>query len=233
MPSEVKTPGGQEPERSLKIGMGKKLLRSDRNMSRMCYESFIINGIQYCRPHLLTTCHLCKVSNEHLRDDCDSQRLELGLREGGDPALNRRADQWTERIHGEQLTGQLRFDELRLRLGGDLRLHPREWNRLKAELRAKERQLNDELLADVAKTLKQGASQCCYWACAEPAADKLLRCGGCGVAKYCSKEHQAMDWRWEHKLECSKSTPRFVLDEIESDRERNLRGDYEKAERIR
>nr|XP_053641855.1 programmed cell death protein 2-like isoform X2 [Cherax quadricarinatus] len=27
-------------------------------------------------------------------------------------------------------------------------------------------------------------------------------CGGCKVARYCSKDHQALDWKSGHKAEC-------------------------------
>mmetsp|Transcript_12542 Transcript_12542/g.35884 ORF Transcript_12542/g.35884 Transcript_12542/m.35884 type:complete len:146 (-) Transcript_12542:19-456(-) len=106
--------------------------------------------------------------------------------------------------------------------------NPLEWRALVREFKEKERKLNDEFLADVVKTFEEGASQCCYYACANPAVETLYKCVGRGIAKYCSKKHQALDWKWEHKVECTKSMPQFVLDEIESDRERNVRGDYDK-----
>ena len=114
---------------------------------------------------------------------------------------------------------------------GGKRPDPFEWRDLQTELRAKEQKLNERFLADVDKTMNEGASQCCYYACANPAVEKLYKCAGCGIAKYCSKKHQKLDWQWEHKLECTKSTPQFVLDEIQSDRERHLRGDYDRIER--
>jgi len=39
------------------------------------------------------------------------------------------------------------------------------------------------------------------------------------------------DWTWEHKGECTSKAPEFVTREIEEDRQRNLRGNYDLAER--
>ena len=76
----------------------------------------------------------------------------------------------------------------------------------------------------------QGASQCCYWACKTPNGcdgGKLLKCSACGIAKYCCKEHQQLDWKWEHKGECTASLPGWLKEEMEQDRLRNLKGDYD------
>merc|ERR1712117_989587 len=94
------------------------------------------------------------------------------------------------------------------------------------EMKSNERALNDEFLADVAGTFKNGASQCCYWGCKKPDVEKLYKCTGCGVVKYCSKNHQVLDWKWEHEFECTKSVPKFLLDEYEANQKRNLAGDY-------
>ena len=51
--------------------------------------------------------------------------------------------------------------------------------------------------------LKLGGKLC--WGCQKKPAgsEKLLACGGCGVAKYCSKECQTKDWKHHgHKREC-------------------------------
>ena len=164
-----------------------------------------------------------------VREECDAERRELGLRCGGDPRLNARAEKWEAEISEAQLQGRLKGDLLRMRSGG--RPSPSEWSEMMKELKTKENALNKRFLADVETTFDEGASQCCYWACAKPGADKLYKCSGCGIAKYCSKEHQALDWKWEHKVECTKSVPQFFLDEIKSDRERHLNGDYEKVEK--
>jgi hypothetical protein len=78
--------------------------------------------------------------------------------------------------------------------------------------------------------LTEGVSHCCYWACANPSPEQLFKCKGCGVVKYCCREHQEQDWKWEHKVECTRSVPQYILDEMQSDKERYLRGDYLKIE---
>ena len=102
---------------------------------------------------------------------------------------------------------------------------------LHRELEEIERAVNNEFLADVAQTFKKGTSQCCYWGCKQPDSNKLAKCSGCGVVKYCSREHQTLDWKWEHKFECTKAIPKDVLDNIEADRQRNLRGNYDHIDR--
>jgi hypothetical protein len=237
------------PGNILKNSVGKKKLHKDENrvLARICYQSFVINGVQYCRPHLLVKCSLCEEDNVSLQEECDAERQLLGLRQGGDPHLNARAERWHEEITDAQLYGTLKANQVRMMYSESYRkAHPREfaveWRNMMVELNTKEKDLHDRLLAEAARTVKEGASECCYWACAEPSgasadalaeekSTKLFRCSGCGVAKYCSKEHQMMDWKWEHKMECSKSVPQFFLEEIEEDRRRHLRGDYEKVDR--
>ncbi|CUG86296.1 zinc finger protein, putative [Bodo saltans] len=40
----------------------------------------------------------------------------------------------------------------------------------------------------------------CAWCGRER--EKLLRCGGCKAVHYCTKQHQALDWKGSHKGEC-------------------------------
>ena len=217
-----------KPQRNLKVVFGgKKKLHASENkeMARMLCTKFIVNGVQYCRPHLMLSCHLCEENNIFLKEEADEERRSLGLRPGGDPRINDLADHWYATIMKEQMEAKRKFGEL-----GD-RADPFDRMDLMKELKANEKKLNDRFLADVDKAMSEGASQCCYYACANPAVETLYSCSGCGIVKYCSKKHQALDWKWEHKVECTKSIPQFVLDEIQSDRERHLRGDYDKIER--
>ena len=164
-----------------------------------------------------------------MQEECDDERESLGLRSGGDPGLNVRSDMWKEEITTGQMEVQLGMDMLRQQHGTSI--HPQILKEYMDKYQVKERQINERFLVDVAEALKRGASQCCYWGCSKPDAEKLFKCTGCGIAKYCSKEHQAADWKWEHKYECTRAVPQFFLDEIESDRQRNLAGDYDKVER--
>lgn len=217
-----------KPERNLKVAFGgkKKLHASDnKEMARMLCTKFVINGVQYCRPHLMLSCHLCEENNCFMREEVDEERRSLGLRPGGDPRINYRAERWYATIVKEQMEAKHKFGEL-----GD-RADPFDRMDLMKELKANEKKLNERFLADADRALSEGASQCCYYACANPAVETLYSCSGCGIVKYCSKKHQALDWKWEHKVECTKSVPQFVLDEIQSDHERHVRGDYDKIER--
>ena len=38
-----------------------------------------------------------------------------------------------------------------------------------------------------------------------------LRCGGCKITNYCSKEHQKIDWR-NHKKQCKILTEKAIID---------------------
>jgi hypothetical protein len=108
--------------------------------------------------------------------------------------------------------------------------HPQYWSQLTMEWKIKEREINDEFLAETGDIMQnKGASQCCYWACTTPNgrdSQELQRCSGCKLVKYCCKEHQTLDWKFEHKGECTASHPGWYNEGLQQDRERNLRGDY-------
>ena len=86
-------------------------------------------------------------------------------------------------------------------------------------------------LPEVDDVKSRGVSQCCYWACKTPTGigeeKKLLKCTGCGIAKYCCKEHQKLDWSWEHKGECTVNLPAWFVAEMEQERLDNINGNYE------
>jgi len=215
---------GRKPSESLKKMLSKAgALKTNAECSRMLYTKFTINGVNYCRAHLLIRCHLCEEDNSGSQDDCDSEREELSLRCGGDARLNKRAEKWGNRTLDMVFVAREEIDALQGKgIPASLRM----------EHKSRERAVNEEFLADVARVFEEGASQCCYWGCKQPDADKLSRCSGCGVVKYCSKEHQMLDWKWEHKFECTKSVPKYVRDEIEADRQRNLQGNYDHIDRF-
>jgi len=228
IPQATRVVEGQS-NKTLKHSVGKKKLQSNPSLAKLFYSNFILNGVQYCRPHLMIYCHLCEVNNDIVREQVDEEREDLGLKPGGDPALNRKAEYWANYIQEKQLEGTLKSDILRQMYGkGDKETFDRKWAEYISEESLQEREINERFLADVHATMIEGASQCCYYACNNNGNDntKLFRCRGCGIAKYCCKDHQEKDWKWEHKGECTCNAPEFVKKTIEEDRQRNLRGDY-------
>lgn len=226
------TAGRGSGNKSFKMSIGKKKLHANPQLARMIYGKVVLNGVQYCRPHYMLYCHICEENNLSMKEEVDEEREMLGLRPGGDPRINKKAEEWADFIQEKQLQLRLEVDINRQRYGNNLLTDaPDVWEEMGRKNSIMEREINDRFLAIVQRTLDEGASECCYWACSTPAAEKLLRCSGCRVAKYCSKEHHALDWKWEHKGECSQNVPQFVLDEIASDRQRNLDGDYSLVER--
>jgi hypothetical protein len=215
--------------KSLKMSIGKKKLHAmDKKLAGSIYHYFNINGAQYCRPHLMVRCHLCEVDTSSIKETVDEERERLGLRESGDPRINQTALEWRDFISEKQLQMQLEGDLIRQMYGEDhLKTDPEKWQTHSDKWDKDERIINDKFLAIVAKTFDDGTSQCCYWACEHPNVEKLLTCTGCDVVKYCSKEHQKLDWLWEHKGECTCQVPQYTKDDIERDRQNNLNGIYE------
>mmetsp|Transcript_27241 Transcript_27241/g.31147 ORF Transcript_27241/g.31147 Transcript_27241/m.31147 type:complete len:344 (+) Transcript_27241:119-1150(+) len=223
--------------KSLKISIGIKKIHSPemKDFARMLCNAFVINGVQYCRRHLMICCHLCEENNEHLRDEVDDERARLLLRPGGAPSINERADRWQECISEKQLLARLELDHLRLQYGVEAKNHPEfnaKYREFMDEKKLDQREFNDRFLSENDEFLKnEGANQCCYWACKttngrENQDFQLKTCAGCGIVKYCCKEHQKLDWKWEHRGECTSNLPEFLKHEIALDREKNLKGDY-------
>ena len=222
--------------KSLKMSIGMKKLHSAemKDFARMICSGFVINGVQYCRRHLMIYCHLCKENNDTLRDEVNDERARLLLRPGGAPSINERADKWQEYICEKQLLLRLKGDNLRSQYGGDTD-DPEfldEWRKMMNGNKLDEREINERFLSENDEFLKnEGANQCCYWACKTPNGREeqefqLMTCTGCGIVKYCCKEHQKLDWKWEHRGECTLNLPEFLKKEIALDREKNLKGDY-------
>lgn len=212
--------------------MGKKKMASEsKDCQRLMYDDIMINGVPYCRRHLMIKCHLCQVDKGYVHYNTNAERKLLGLRMGGDPGLNSRSERWSDLVDAEKMKGVLQRDNLNLRYGPDhIKTHPQYWVQFMKESKIKEREINDEFLAENDDImLTKGTSQCCYWACTTPSGrdgNPLLRCTGCKIVRYCCKEHQSLDWKFEHKGECTCSLPDWYNEELQRDRERNLRGDY-------
>ena len=71
-----------------------------------------MNGVQYCRPHLMIFCHLCEEDNMCSQDDCDEERERLSLRSGGDKRLNERSEKWKTRIMSMQMEARMKVERL-------------------------------------------------------------------------------------------------------------------------
>ena len=233
-PTHGRVPQDDGSHKTLIMSVGKKKLHADgpdNELSRMMYGSMTLNGVQYCRRHLVLSCHLCQTEYTPLKEEADSERLRVGLRPAGDPMLNRRSAQWKEFITDKQMEQTLQRELLIQKYGKNhARTHPQHWIELTNKLGKQEKEINDRFLPEVDEIKKRGASQCCYWRCTSPTGmaelRKLSKCAGCGIAKYCCKEHQLLDWKWEHKGECTKNLPDWLVAEYERDRVCNLAGDY-------
>jgi hypothetical protein len=141
-PEAARVIGPNGSNEALKISIGKKKLHSDRNLARMTYMHIIINGVQYCRQHLMLRCHICEVDNSFLQEGCDEERQRLGIRGGGDPRLNERAEYWREFIKEKQLELTLKRDLLIMKYGKDHACtYPEHWMNYKREGEVSEREL--------------------------------------------------------------------------------------------
>lgn len=188
----------------------------------MIYEGMLVNGAHYCRPHLLTRCHLCEMDYDSINEEANEERRRLGLRPCGDAALNARANKWGTITKNKLMELKLEGEVLVQTYGRNhAETNPEHWQNCMRNASESEREINDEFLAEEIEV-----SQCSYWACEQPDAAGLRTCTGCGIVKYCCEDHQAKDWVWEHKGECK--LPTFLKQEYDEDRRRYLGGNYGK-----
>lgn len=196
------------------------------------FASILINGAEYCRAHLLSRCHLCeKDYGGYSRECLEEERQELGLLPGGDRRVDRFNEKWGSRVEDAQFLNMLQLDIACMQHGPNhFQENPHLLNGHAQKLKAEERNINDSFFIELKELKEQGASQCCYWACDNPNfGEKLFTCAGCKFNKYCCKEHQSLDWTWEHRAECAATVPKHVLAEIEAKMKRHLAGDYQCA----
>ena len=68
--------------KSLIMSIGKKKIHSGGpdGLSRLMYQPMTINGISYCRRHLVLSCHLCMVDYNSSIQGVHRERSSLGLR---------------------------------------------------------------------------------------------------------------------------------------------------------
>lgn len=214
---------------SLKLSIVKQVPFDDpenADMARAMLDILQIQGKCYCRRHIMTRCHICELTYEHINDEVDTERMDLGLRESGDPRLNEFAERWGDYIQEKQMELRLSQDITLQMEGKDYyKNNPDKWLALKQSRKQEEREINDRFFSELTELRAQGTSQCCYWNCQTPDEAKF-RCSGCKMVKYCSKECQQKDWKWEHKGECDGRVPQFLKEEYEQELQRNLAGDY-------
>ena len=191
------------------------------------YRTVSINGVEYCRAHLLLRCHLCELDFHDTQEAVEMEREDLELQPGGDARVDDFSAKWESKMEEYAFLLSLQRDMAGIQYGPrDLVEAAQEMTEQMKHRAVNERSLNDEFFADLKELRTKGASKCCYWACENHSSNKLLVCTGCKFHKYCCKEHQALDWTWEHRAECTVNVPQCVLDDMAAEMERHLSGDY-------
>jgi hypothetical protein len=193
------------------------------------YRSIMINGGTYCREHLLRYCPACETNYEvrpppppfhththtpthtqfhsltialrtgsyHimqiLRDEVDDERERLGIRLSGDPGLDQ-----TGGPIGDQLITRFSIDAhgVPVNDGSSPFSFP-------ASAAAQIPTMNELRVAAAEHKSRTQCTSCAYWACPCPTGVPLTTCSKCKIVKYCGKDCQAADWKWEHKFECT------------------------------
>ena len=211
---------------TLKMALGKEKIESSQTVARTIYRIVLINGYQYCRPHLMASCHLCSVDNAPYNERVDEERSKLGIRLGGDDKLNSISTRCRQEVLTIFSKRNSELKSLAEKYGNNhAKTNPEAFADFKRNAIREEQEYNGNFLPEVDRLIQEGISQCAYWACQNPSAPNLRFCAGCRLVKYCCVEHQALDWEWEHKGECL--IPQFLKDEYKEDRERNYNGEYD------
>jgi hypothetical protein len=144
-----------------------------KDVLSLVFASVVINGGTYCRRHLLICCDECGIDYKTLHDEANVLRIQHHVRPVGDSGL----DAVSERIRDSMFADLCEFDA------------DSEAQALATEAKA-------------APSAAAACTECAYYACVNPTAPNLSACNRCHVVKYCSKECQTQDWKWEHKYEC-------------------------------
>ena len=161
-------------------------LSGDHSIRDMIIKAILVNGGQYCRPHRRLSCHVCEVDYTSSHEAENEKRAHFRCRPCGDANL----DEVSHVLHKEVYASQMEFKARQEPYKGKGMWAPglREW------ATANENDINAR------NAIPAECSQCSYYKCGKTT--DLKSCAKCKIVKYCSRECQTADWKYEHKYEC-------------------------------
>ena len=171
---------------SWKMLVWKDVKDVDPSIMETLSDSIVINGGTYCRKHLRSSCHVCEIEYAHLHDEANQKRIAAGAREVGDKALNAVSVE----LWAEVNAAKIEFREKQKPYASTGSWCPG----LLEYAKANEARINAKY------AVPPECSQCAYFRCGK--SGMLERCSRCHIVKYCSRDCQKADWKWEHKIEC-------------------------------
>ena len=159
---------------------------SNPKIRDMITAFIIINGGQYCRPHRRLICHVCEADYTSTHQDENQKRINFGCRPCGDANLDEVSHVLNKEVYAVQM--ELRARQEPYEAKGILAPGLKEWGA------AIENDINTRY------AIPAECSQCSYYQCGKTT--DLKSCAKCKIVKYCSRECQTADWKYEHKYEC-------------------------------